>query len=132
MVSLQAFEQYHADLGRVWERQMLIKARPCAGEARTGELALEMISDLLARAPAPDVQALHGMRLRMERERGSQGAEAGIHLKLGPGGMADIEFWASICQLMRWAEDPRVRTTRTVKVIQWMRDSGAISEKEGE
>ncbi|MGQ9653873.1 MAG: bifunctional [glutamate--ammonia ligase]-adenylyl-L-tyrosine phosphorylase/[glutamate--ammonia-ligase] adenylyltransferase, partial [Thermodesulfobacteriota bacterium] len=101
MVSLEALEQYHADLGRVWERQTLLKARPCAGEARTGEQALEMISDLLARAPTPDVRALHGMRLRMERERGSQGAEAGIHLKLGPGGMADIEFSAQYCQLMR-------------------------------
>ncbi len=46
--------------------------------------------------------------------------------------MADIEFLAQYCQLIRWAEDPSVRTTRTVEVIQWMAEAGTISAQQGE
>lgn len=84
MVSLQAFGQYHADLGRVWERQTLLKARPCAGEARTGELALEMISDLLARA-------LHPGRSSAPRHAPPDGKGEGI---AGRGSRDSPQAWA--------------------------------------
>jgi len=132
MVSIDALARYHADLGRAWERQTLLKARACAGDASTGEAAMETISGVLAEAPPPDPQAFHSMRLRMERERGTIPREGGIHLKLGAGGMADIEFLAQYHQLATWCEDPSVRTSSTRMVIRRVMETGRIPAQEGE
>ncbi len=132
MVSLEAFRQYHEEMGRTWERQTLLKARPCAGDPGVGARAMEMIDRILAQAPGPDAKTFHEMRMRMERERGRQAKAGGIHLKLGPGGMADIEFLVQFHQMRRWAGDPEVRIQQTPGLIQGLTEAGVFHKEEGQ
>ncbi|MEE9611652.1 MAG: putative nucleotidyltransferase substrate binding domain-containing protein, partial [Desulfatiglandales bacterium] len=54
-----------------------------------------------------------------------------IHLKVGPGGMADIEFICQYHQMMRWAKDQRVRKTKTIEALQALVDAGVLKKEEG-
>lgn len=111
--SLAGWRRYHATEARLWERQALIKLRPIAGDAALGrEVADEVASWLWSAPPASRVQiadAIATMRDRMERELGSA-----TDLKVGKGGIIDVEFAAQYLQLAHGHAHPslRVPTTR--------------------
>jgi glutamate-ammonia-ligase adenylyltransferase len=132
MVSLDALRRYHAEGGRAWERQALLKARPCAGCLETGARAQERIGEILAQAPPPDARAFHDMRMRMERERGGRPGAGRIHLKLGAGGMADLEFLLQFHQLSRWKGDPAVRTPRSAQLLERLIEAGTVPLERGQ
>jgi [glutamine synthetase] adenylyltransferase / [glutamine synthetase]-adenylyl-L-tyrosine phosphorylase len=110
---------------------MLLKARPCLGDPETGQRVMGLIDEILGNAPPPNPRTFHEMRTRMDRERGGKGKE-GVHLKLGPGGMADVEFLVQFQQLRRWAEDPEVRLPSTPRVIERLVASRVLSQQEGQ
>jgi len=130
MVSLAAFRDYHERMGRAWERQMLLRARPCGGDPELCQRAMGLIDAVLANAPSPDPKALHEMRLRMERERIPTSGGRGIHLKLGPGGMADIEFLVQYHQWRNWSQSPLVRTPNTVRALGRLEETGVLGRDE--
>ncbi len=115
VVSLAAFARYHEGEARDWERQALVKARFCAGDAAVGERALEIAHAAAYEKGAPPADKLHHVRLRMERELAGERhvpSRARYDLKLGRGGLVDIEFAVQWLQ-MKYGRDPRVRTTET-------------------
>jgi glutamate-ammonia-ligase adenylyltransferase len=124
VVSLDVFARYHglspdADpatmQGRDWERQALIKARPCAGSAALGEAFLALAHTAAYKRGAPPPDRVHHLRARMERELAGerrQGSRARYDLKLGRGGLVDVEFAAQWLQ-MKHGMDVRVRTPET-------------------
>ena len=132
LASTEAFIRYHRDEGKTWERQMLLKARFCAGDPETAEHTQGLISELFEQSPPPPRNELHEMRMRMEHERGGKGPQDHIHLKLGPGGLTDIDFLVQYYQLSKWAEIPGLRTSRTPRAVRALVDSKVLSEGEGE
>jgi glutamate-ammonia-ligase adenylyltransferase len=126
VVSRDAFARYHGLLGpaegaseapvaEAWERQALIKARFVAGDAELGAAVMALAQRAAYETAAPDPSRLHHIRLRMERELGAErrsGGRARYDLKVGHGGLVDVEFAAQWLQ-MKHGSDLRVRTGDT-------------------
>ncbi|MFI7587322.1 bifunctional [glutamine synthetase] adenylyltransferase/[glutamine synthetase]-adenylyl-L-tyrosine phosphorylase [Spongisporangium articulatum] len=108
---------YYGRWAQTWEFQALLKARIVAGDRELGRRYLAGVTELVWVASerenfVPDVQA---MRRRVEQHAGVNGSGAGAdrQLKLGPGGLRDVEFSVQLLQLVHGRADPRVRTANT-------------------
>lgn len=130
MVSLRAFKEYHEGSGKTWEKQMLLKSRPCAGSPEVGQKFMDAVDAIFLKNPDPDPQEFHEMRLRIERERAQRASEGLFHLKLGVGGMADIEFLVQFYQWKGWAEDPELRIPNTRQALIQLADSQVMDRRE--
>ena len=96
-MSIDAALHYYEREGRTWERAAMIKARPCAGDARAGEALVSELSPFVWRKHL-DFAALadvHDMKRQMQTYRGqSEIAVEGHNVKVGRGGIREIEFFA--------------------------------------
>jgi glutamate-ammonia-ligase adenylyltransferase len=118
VASVDAFASYHGlqgdgadSMGQDWERQALIKARPCAGDAEVGARVAKIAEAVAYERGAPDPARVNHLRMRMERELARE-SPTRYDVKLGRGGIVDIEFAVQWLQ-MKYGRDPRVRTTDT-------------------
>lgn len=111
-----SYEAYYRRWGEVWERQALLRAAPCCGDERLAERFMTMIDPL--RWPSgglsqAEVREVRRIKARVESERLPRGADPSTHVKLGPGGLSDVEWVAQLLQ-MRFADgEPSLRTTGT-------------------
>jgi glutamate-ammonia-ligase adenylyltransferase len=115
VVSLEAFTRYQAEQAQGWERQALVKARACAGDAELGGRVIAVAHAAAYQRGAPDPERVHHLRTRMQRELTHERLDrppARYDVKLGRGGIVDVEFAAQWLQ-MKHGRDPRVRTTET-------------------
>ena len=117
-LSMEAAERYYESVGRTWERAAYIKARPCAGDLAAGGRFLDTLRPFVWRKHL-DFNAIrdaHDMRLKIRDHRGLHGPLLleGHNMKLGRGGIREIEFFTQTRQLIAGGRDPslRVRTTR--------------------
>jgi len=135
VVSLEAFARYHglkpdgtphgnAIEGHDWERQALVKARVCAGDAKLGAPFEALATRIAYERDAPDPAKVHHLRMRMERELAREGPQR-FDVKLGKGGIVDIEFAAQWLQ-MKHGIDPRVRTTDTETALSALETCGYL------
>ncbi|RMG15808.1 MAG: hypothetical protein D6731_07590 [Planctomycetota bacterium] len=110
-----AFRAYYPEAGRTWERQALLKARPVAGDRELGAEALADLAPWLWRdeLDARAIQEVLGLRERIAAR--APGAERDV--KLGPGGLRDVEFAVQFLQLLHGGRDPRLRTPHTREAI---------------
>jgi glutamate-ammonia-ligase adenylyltransferase len=122
VVSLEAFARYHGlhvdgtpsesqPEGQEWERQALVKARPSAGDPELGRRFAALATKIAYERGAPDPERVHHLRMRMEKELARESPHR-FDVKLGHGGIVDVEFAAQWLQ-MKHGSDPRVRTTDT-------------------
>jgi glutamate-ammonia-ligase adenylyltransferase len=128
VVSLEAFARYQAAQAESWERQALVKARACAGDAELGERVIAIAHAAAYERGAPPAERLHHVRARMERElaRERTRADAGRYdIKFGRGGIVDVEFAVQWLQ-MKHGLDPRVRTTETEVALSALEACGYI------
>ncbi len=124
VVSVDAFARYHGLGGQVgraedWERQALLKARFAAGDAQLGARVLEVAHRVAYEGGAPPKEKIAEMRQRMELELAGERqlkGRARYDLKLGHGGITDVEFAVQYLQ-MKHGKDPRVRTTDTENAL---------------
>src|SRR5882762_4034241 len=111
---------YYEREGRTWERAAMIKARPCAGDARAGEALVAEISPFVWRKHL-DFAALadvHDMKRQMQAFRGqSEIAVEGHNVKVGRGGIREIEFFAQTQQLIAGGRHPQLRARRTLEAL---------------
>jgi glutamate-ammonia-ligase adenylyltransferase len=108
VVSLDAFEQYQRATAWTWEHMALCRARPVFGSAVARERAAAIIDEIvrLPRDPAKVVKDAVKMRGEMERHKPQQSK---LDVKLGPGGLVDLEFAVQVLQLTRHAGlDPQL------------------------
>ena len=108
-VSFAAMEQYYQREGRDWERYAWIKARPVAGDIAAGKRLLDLLRPFVYRRYF-DYTALAGLR-EMKALIDAEVARRDLaeHLKLGPGGIREIEFIVQLQQLIRGGRDPALR-----------------------
>lgn len=121
-ISMEAAERYYESLGRTWERAAWIKARPCAGDLAAGARFQDSLRPFVWRRHLDfaAIQDAHDMRLRIRSHKGlglspsGQIMLDGLNLKLGPGGIREIEFFTQTRQLIAGGRDPDLRARDTV------------------
>ena len=117
-ISMEAAERYYEAFGRTWERAAWIKARPCAGDVAAGARFIETLRPFVWRRHLDfaAIKDADDMRSRIREAKGlwDQDGLLGRNLKLGPGGIREIEFFTQTRQLISGGRDPdlRVPTTR--------------------
>ncbi len=117
-LSMAAAEAYYEAHGRTWERAAYIKARPCAGDLAAGARFLAALTPFVWRKHLDfaAIQDAHDMRLRIREHRGLNGAVTveGHNMKLGQGGIREIEFFTQTRQLIAGGRDPALRDRTTL------------------
>ncbi|MCP5039124.1 MAG: glutamine-synthetase adenylyltransferase [Rhodobacteraceae bacterium] len=120
-VSMEAAERYYESLGRTWERAAMIKARPAAGDMEAGAGYLERLRPFIWRKHLDfaAIQDAHDIRLRIREHKalGGRIKLQGHDLKLGRGGIREIEFFTQTRQLIAGGRDESLRGRETVKSL---------------
>jgi glutamate-ammonia-ligase adenylyltransferase len=119
-ISTESALHYYEREGRTWERAAMIKARPCAGDTKAGEALVAEIAPFVWRKHL-DFAALadvHDMKRQMQTYRGqSEIAVEGHNVKVGRGGIREIEFFAQTQQLVAGGRHPELRVRPTLEAL---------------
>jgi glutamate-ammonia-ligase adenylyltransferase len=129
-VSLRSALNYYESVGRNWERAAMIKARVCAGDIPGGEALLNELAPFIWRkyldfAAIIDVQAMK-QQIHAYKGHGEIAIE-GHNLKLGRGGIREIEFFVQTQQLIAGGRHPQLRGRSTLAMLAVLADGGWIS-----
>ena len=120
-LSMAAAEAYYEAEGRTWERAAYIKARPCGGDLAAGARFLKVLTPFVWRKHLDfaAIQDAHDMRLRIRDHRGLHGriTVEGHDLKLGAGGIREIEFFTQTRQLIAGGRDAGLRDRTTLGAL---------------
>jgi glutamate-ammonia-ligase adenylyltransferase len=129
-ISTDSALHYYEREGRTWERAAMIKARPCAGDARAGAALVADIAPFVWRKHL-DFAALadvHDMKRQMQTYRGqSEIAVEGHNVKVGRGGIREIEFFAQTQQLIAGGRHPQLRVRPTLEALNVLASSNWIT-----
>ena len=131
--SLGSYADYYERWSAVWERQALLRARACAGDPGLGRAFEELVAPLRWSPDGlddNDMREIRRLKARMEAERLPRGTTPARHLKLGPGGLSDVEWAAQVLQLQHAARVPGLRTTSTLAALSAARSAGLLTEAE--
>jgi [glutamine synthetase] adenylyltransferase / [glutamine synthetase]-adenylyl-L-tyrosine phosphorylase len=129
--TLASYRAYYRRWSAGWEAQALLRAEPVAGDAGLGARFTALADEFRYPVGGIDQAALtHIRRLkaRMEAERIPRGIDPALHLKLGPGGLADVEWVAQLFQLRHAYATPALRTTRTLDALDAAVTAGLLAE----
>jgi glutamate-ammonia-ligase adenylyltransferase len=131
VVSLPGALQYYDLRGRTWERQAYIKARSVAGDLDLGAQFLDQLQPWIYRRylSRADIAGIKALKRRIEHHAMQNGNETG-NVKLGRGGIRDIEFVIQFLQLLNGAEQPQLRTGNTLEAIRRLEAAGCLNNLE--
>ena len=126
-LSFDAMEQYYQAHGRMWERYALIKARVVAGDPDAGEEILRRLRPFVFRKylDYTAVEEIRSLKASIHRELLRKGIESNI--KLGPGGIREVEFIGQAFQLIRGGRDLRFQERRILTVLAHLADEGDLT-----
>ena len=126
--SLESYAEYYRRWSLVWEAQALLRARPIAGDDRLADDFLRLINPI--RYPESlseaDIREIRRIKARVESERLPRGADPARHLKLGRGGLSDVEWLVQLLQLQHAGQHPELRTTSTLGALEAAAGLGLI------
>ena len=132
-MGITAAERYYEAEGRSWERAAYIKARPVAGDLSVGSDFLAALTPFVWRRHL-DFAAIEETQSIRQRIRAHKGlfddALEGYHVKLGSGGIREIEFFAQTRQLIAGGRDPTLRVRGTVEALGALEVAGWISAED--
>ena len=114
--TLAAYRAYYRGRSAPWEAQALLRAESAAGDEELGARFTRMIAEFRYPLDGIDLAAVREIRrvkARVEAERIPRGADRALHVKLGPGGLSDVEWTIQLLQLQHAHAVPALRTTRT-------------------
>jgi len=126
-LSFGAMEQYYQAHGRMWERYALIKARVVAGDPAAGAEMLQRLRPFVFRKylDYTAVEEIRALKASIHRELLRKGIESNI--KLGPGGIREVEFIGQAFQLIRGGRDLRFQERRILTVLAHLADEGDLT-----
>ena len=124
--SLESHREYYQRWASTWEFQALLKARHAAGDMELSREWLDLVQPMVWEASARDgfVENVQSMRRRVEEH--VPPAEAPWQLKLGPGGLRDIEFSVQLLQLVHGRTDEELHSGTTLEALTALRDGGYV------
>jgi glutamate-ammonia-ligase adenylyltransferase len=130
-ISTEAAELYYESMGQNWERAAMIKARACAGDLEAGRTFLKHIDPFIWRRNLDfaAIEDIHSIK-RQIHAHGKHGpiAVAGHNIKLGRGGIREIEFFAQTQQLILGGRNPELRCAGTIDAIEALHTKGFVSD----
>ncbi|HEY4127263.1 MAG TPA: bifunctional [glutamate--ammonia ligase]-adenylyl-L-tyrosine phosphorylase/[glutamate--ammonia-ligase] adenylyltransferase [Gammaproteobacteria bacterium] len=131
-LSFDAMEAYYQSHGREWERYAFIKARPIAGDLKAGEKLLQMLRPFVYRRYLDygAFESLRDMKALLTQEVGRRGLLDNV--KLGPGGIREIEFIGQMFQLIRGGREPQLRERGIVAVLTYLGSKNYLDPKDAE
>jgi [glutamine synthetase] adenylyltransferase / [glutamine synthetase]-adenylyl-L-tyrosine phosphorylase len=121
---------YYQRWAKTWEFQALLKARPVAGDAELGRRYLGAVAPLVWQAAGREgfVADVRAMRRRVIENLPA--ADAGRELKLGPGGLRDIEFAVQLLQLVHGRADESLREAATLPALEALATGGYVGRQD--
>ena len=132
--SLDSYRAYYERWAETWEFQALLRARPIAGSEELGRAFIELIDPY--RYPreftAEQAQQVRRMKARVEHERMPHGADRTRQLKLGRGGLSDVEWLVQLIQLQHAHEVEGLRTTSTLEALDAAVEANLVAAKDAE
>lgn len=128
--TLASYAKYYSTWSEPWEAQALLRARPIAGDQELGHAFVRLIDPLRYPQEVPESSMMQMRRLkaRMESERLPRGGDKKRHLKLGTGGLSDVEWTVQMLQLQHAHTHPALRTTSTLEALNAATKNGLIDE----
>ncbi|MCY3023456.1 MAG: hypothetical protein NTW87_31125, partial [Planctomycetota bacterium] len=128
-----AMLDYFQSEGRTWERQAWLKARPVAGDLALGQAFLDNLAPFIFRRyfSMDAITDLKALKRQMELSVAQRG-ESDDEVKLGRGGIRDIEFVVQFLQLLHGGENPRARSRNTLEALYELRREGLLTDREAE
>jgi glutamate-ammonia-ligase adenylyltransferase len=130
-ISTAAAEMYYESMGQNWERAAWIKARQCAGDRTAGAQFLRNMEPFIWRKylDYAAIQDIHSIKRQIHSHAGhGRVAVAGHNIKLGRGGIREIEFFAQTQQLILGGRDRNLRNPTTLGALSALRARAVISE----
>ena len=131
--SLDSFAAYYQNWSSGWETQALLRAKPVAGDALLNEEFVSLIDPIRYKSdglPISELREIRRLKARMESERLPRGIDPGLHTKLGPGGLSDIEWLVQIKQLEHGFQNPEIKVTETLPALRNEVVSGLVSQSD--
>jgi [glutamine synthetase] adenylyltransferase / [glutamine synthetase]-adenylyl-L-tyrosine phosphorylase len=127
-MNFSAMESYYGSQAREWERYAMIKARVVAGEQRAGEELMAMLRPFVYRRYLDfgAIESLREMKQLISSELHKKGMEANV--KLGPGGIREIEFIGQAFQLIRGGRDKALQIRPILAVLQLLHERGLMPQ----
>ena len=129
--TLASYRAYYERWSVPWEVQALLRAEPVAGDRPLGARVTALIDEF--RYPVGGIgddfaREIRRIKARMEAERMPRGVNPALHLKLGPGGLSDVEWVVQLLQLRHAHAVPELRTTRTMAGLAAAAGAGLVGE----
>jgi glutamate-ammonia-ligase adenylyltransferase len=131
--SLSAYTTYYERWAATWEFQALLRARPVGGDPGLGQAFMDVIEPVRYPAnglTAAQVRDIRLMKARVEAERLPRGGDKRTHLKLGLGGLTDVEWTVQLVQLQHAGADPALRITSTMEGLDAAEAAGHLSSSD--
>ncbi len=133
VVALPAALAYYESMGQNWERAAMIKARPLAGDIARGRDFLQHIRPFVWRRflDFAAIADIHAMKQRINHHKGLDGHNeiAGLDVKLGRGGIREIEFAAQTLLLVWGGRDPTLRDPTTIGALRRLVRAGKLDRR---
>ncbi|MGE5147768.1 MAG: bifunctional [glutamine synthetase] adenylyltransferase/[glutamine synthetase]-adenylyl-L-tyrosine phosphorylase, partial [Candidatus Eiseniibacteriota bacterium] len=134
-ISVIAAETYYESMGQNWERAAMIKARPVAADLEAGEAFVSMLRPFVWRKHLDfaAIQDIHSIKRQINAHRGGGRIEIpGHNVKLGRGGIREIEFFAQTQQLIWGGRIPTLRQSGTCDALRALAAGGRIADRVAE
>ncbi|MDZ8202355.1 bifunctional [glutamine synthetase] adenylyltransferase/[glutamine synthetase]-adenylyl-L-tyrosine phosphorylase [Microbacterium sp. SSW1-59] len=127
--SLDSYAEYYRRWSLSWEAQALLRARGIAGSVKLIRAFIALADEVRypTDADRQGLREIKRIKARVENERLPQGADPARHLKLGPGGLSDVEWLVQLLQLQHAHAVDGMRTTSTLDALEAARDAGLVT-----
>jgi glutamate-ammonia-ligase adenylyltransferase len=128
--TIDSLENYYESWGEAWERQALIKARPVCGDLELARRFEQFAGKFVFARQMDDssLEEIKQVKHRSEKEYARPGDR--IHVKQGPGGIRDIEFYVQYLQLLAGSKNPAVRAPATLEALLHLGQAKALLDGE--
>ncbi|HWC33886.1 MAG TPA: bifunctional [glutamine synthetase] adenylyltransferase/[glutamine synthetase]-adenylyl-L-tyrosine phosphorylase [Mycobacteriales bacterium] len=133
--SLASYAEYYERWSAPWEMQALLRAHPIAGDEELAARFITLIDPLRYPQGGVDpgqVREIRRLKARMEAERLPRGVDPTAHIKLGRGGLSDVEWTVQLLQLRHGADVPVLRTTATIEALRAAAKADLLSDSDAE
>jgi len=128
-LSLEGFRIYHRERAELWERQALLKSRVAAGDEDVAARFMAFVQEVVWRRGIDPriVRAVRDMKRQIDASLRDKGVEADANVKLGRGGIREIEFLVQAMQLLYGGDDPRIRERASLAAIARLTERGYLA-----
>lgn len=128
--SLESHREYYEKWASSWEFQALLKSRPAAGDADLGKAYRAMVEPLIWKASGREHFVADCQHMRQRVESLIPSSQRDLDMKLGRGGLRDVEFTVQMLQLVHGSEDESLRVRDTISALQALAQGGYVSRSQ--